>query len=72
MSLITILQVIASIALIVLILVQERSAGTSGLFGGSEGGGFYQRRRGLERTLFIVTLVLVAAFAVLSLANLIQ
>ncbi len=71
MNIITIAQIIVSVALIVLILLQERSSGISGLFGGSDGG-FYQTRRGLEKTLFVATLVLVAVFAVLSLSNLIR
>ena len=71
MSYLTIIQVIVSLALIALILTQERSGGTSGLFGGSEGGGFYQRRRGLERTFFIATIALIAAFAGLSLLSLV-
>ncbi len=67
---ISVAQVIISIALIVLILLQERSAGTGGIFGGTEGD-FYQTRRGLERTIFIATIVLATAFAVLSILRLI-
>lgn len=58
--LIPIIQIIVSIALIVLILLQERSAGLSGIFGGE--GGFYQTRRGLEKMIFIGTIVLTAVF----------
>ena len=63
-------QIIISIVLIVLILLQERSSGLSGIFGGGETE-FYQRRRGLERLIFIATIVLAVIFAVLSLLNLI-
>jgi protein translocase SecG subunit len=52
---------ISSLGLIALILLQERSSGLSGIFGG-EGGGFYQTRRGMERWLFIATIVLGAVF----------
>ena len=69
MGILTVLQVIVSLALMVLILVQERSSGTSGIFGG-EGGGFYQARRGMEKTIFIATIVLLGLFVVLSLLNL--
>ena len=69
MQVLTILQIIVSIALIILILMQERSAG-GGLFGGSADGGFYQARRGLEKFAFVLTVILVAAFAILALANL--
>lgn len=60
-NIISYLQIAVSIALIILILLQERSAGLSGLFGG-EGGGFYQARRGLERSIFISTIVLSLVF----------
>ncbi len=71
MSLITILQLAISLALIVLILLQERSSGVSGLLGGGEGG-FYQTRRGLEKGIFVATIVLVTAFAAISLLNVIK
>ncbi len=62
--------IIVSIALIALILLQERSAGLSGIFGG-EGGGFYQTRRGLEKFIFIATIVLGIAFVALAILNLV-
>jgi len=49
------IQIIISIILIVSILLQERSGGLSGIFGG-QGGEFYQTRRGLERIMFISTI----------------
>lgn len=57
----SLIQMISSLGLIALILLQERSSGLSGIFGG-EGGGFYQTRRGMERWLFIATIVLGAVF----------
>jgi len=54
-------QIIITIGIIILILLQERSAGLSGIFGG-EGGGFYQARRGLERFIFGATIVLEIIF----------
>lgn len=69
MSLIPILQIIISVLLIVLILLQEKSSGLSAVFGGE--GGFYQTRRGLEKIIFIGTIVLAIAFAGLSLMELI-
>jgi len=70
MNYLSIAQVVISIIVIILILLQERSSGLSGTFGGSEGGA-YQTRRGFEKIIFIATVVLVFAFAVLSLLNLI-
>jgi protein translocase SecG subunit len=65
MSTISIIQIIISVLLIVAILLQERSSGLSGVFGGNSE--FYHTRRGLERIIFWSTIVLVIAFAALSL-----
>ena len=70
-SLITFLQIIVSIVLITVILLQERSSGAGGAFGGGGGGGLYQSRRGLEKVIFISTIVLVILFAGLALLNLV-
>ncbi len=67
--LIPILQIASSVALIALVLLQERSAGLSGIFGG-ESGGFYQTRRGLERVIFWMTIVVAIAFAGLAISAL--
>jgi len=70
MSLLTLIQIFISIALIVLILLQEKSGGIGGAFGGSDGG-FYQTKRGLDKIFFISTIVLIIIFTLLSLLNLI-
>lgn len=67
---IPIAQIVLSIAIIVLILLQERSAGMSGIFGGGESGGVYQTRRGLERIIFYATIVGVIIFAALAVTQL--
>ena len=69
-NIISIAQIIISLIVIVLILLQERSSGMSGIFGGGESE-FYQTRRGLERLIFIATVVLVVIFAALSILNLV-
>lgn len=69
--LIPIIQVIISVLIVALILLQERSAGLSGIFGG-EGGGFYQTRRGLEKIIFIATIVLLVAFVGLAVFQLVR
>jgi protein translocase SecG subunit len=63
-------QIVVSLVLIVLVLLQERSAGMSGIFGG-DGGGIYQTRRGIERIAFVSTVVLVIVFVVISVAQLV-
>ncbi|EKD24285.1 MAG: hypothetical protein ACD_81C00062G0005 [uncultured bacterium] len=72
MNYLSLAQVILSIVLIVLILLQERSSGLSGAFGGGADGGTYQTRRGFERIIFGATVVIAVAFAVLSLISLSQ
>ena len=63
------LQVILAILLMGAILLQNRGAGLSGIFGGS--GNIYRTKRGLERTLFVATIVLSVLFFIISLANVI-
>jgi protein translocase SecG subunit len=67
---IRIIQAIIGVLIIVLILLQERSTGLSGIFGGE--GGFYQTRRGIEKIIFISTIVLGVIFIVLSLYSLLN
>ena len=66
---IAIIQIVLSVAIISLILLQERSSGMSGLLGG-EGIGFYQARRGAEKIIFYATIVLVVIFVGIALYGL--
>jgi preprotein translocase subunit SecG len=64
------IQIIVSVALVVVILAQAKgSGGLGGIFGGE--GGVYHTRRGVERTLFNVTVGLAATFFVVSLISVI-
>ena len=65
-----ILQVVVSIILIALILIQERSSGLSTVFGGA-GNTPYQTRRGVEKMIFVGTIVCAALFLTLAVGNLI-
>ncbi len=65
-----IIQTIIGILIIIAILLQERSSGLSAIFGG-EGGSFYHSRRGLEKIIFISTIVLTIIFIGLSVYSLI-
>ncbi|MEK9173001.1 MAG: preprotein translocase subunit SecG [Patescibacteria group bacterium] len=67
---ITFFQIVISAAVITLILLQERSAGLSGIFGG-DGGGLYQTRRGWEKMIFRGTVVLVVVFVGLTIFQLV-
>ena len=61
-------QLIIAILLIVSILMQNSGTGLSGVFGGL--GGVYRTKRGLERSLFIATIILAALFLLTALASL--
>ncbi len=63
-----IILVILGIALIVSILLQSRSAGMSGAFGGGAEG--FHVRRGGEKTIFRITITLSALFILTALAHL--
>ncbi|MFB3119323.1 MAG: preprotein translocase subunit SecG [Stenotrophomonas maltophilia] len=63
MAFINVAQLIVSIVLVLLILVQVREGG-SGLFGAAQN--TLRTRRGMERTLFQFTIVLIAIFLLIS------
>ena len=61
-------QIIISIALMVVILMQTKSSGgLGGIFGGD--GSLFRTRRGVEKTLFNFTVVLSVAFLAVSLLS---
>ncbi len=64
-----VIQIVISIALIAVILVQAKGqGGLGGIFGG-EGSGVYRTRRGVEKTLFNVTIGLAIVFFLVSIAS---
>jgi protein translocase SecG subunit len=70
-SILTIIQIIISLALIITILLQQRGAGGSAIFGGGGGGSSYYTKRGFEKVLFMATIVLAGLFLVTAFLNLI-
>jgi len=66
MNILNLAQIAIAVALIVVILMQNRGAGVSGLFGGA--GNVYATKRGLEKKLFYATIALSVCFFVVSLA----
>ncbi len=67
MTAIYIAVIIISIALIGVVLVQARgSGGLGGIFGGGQSSGGYRTRRGVEQTLFRLTIILAVIFVVIS------
>ena len=61
------LQVLLGVALIVSIVMQNRGAGLSNVFGGG-GGAMYRTKRGFEKWVFYLTIVMAIAFVCLSMA----
>lgn len=61
-------QIVISVLIIVAILLQQRGSGLSSVFGGS--GTIYRTKRGLEKGLFILTIVLVVLFVAIGIVNL--
>jgi preprotein translocase subunit SecG len=57
--------ILVSIALIVVVLLQGKGALSGGIFGGES---LYTSRRGVEKTIFNITIGLTIAFVILSLA----
>ena len=57
-------QIVLSIALILAVLLQVKGGGLGGIFGQADT--VYRTRRGVERTLFQLTVVLVVLFIIVS------
>lgn len=60
--------IITSIALIVSVVLQSKGAGLGGLTGGDTGG-IFTARRGIEKTLFRITIGLSVLFFALAIAT---
>jgi preprotein translocase subunit SecG len=60
-------QIVVSILLVAAVLMQQRGTGLSATFGGE--GNIYRTKRGIEKALFIVTIVLAIVFFAIALAN---
>jgi preprotein translocase subunit SecG len=61
-----VIQIILSVAVILFILLQARSAGLGSIFGGTSAGSVFKTRRGVERLIFNLTVVFVVLFALVS------
>lgn len=65
--LMNIIQVIVSLVLIVVVVLQSRGAGFGGAFGTQ--GAVFRTRRGIERTLFRATIGLAAVFLIVAILS---
>ncbi len=64
---INLVQIIVSIALIGVILVQAKGSGLGGIFGGDSS--IYKTRRGVEKTIFQATIALAVVFFAISVVS---
>ena len=62
-------QIVLAIALILTVLFQVRGGGLGGIFG--QPSAVYRTRRGVEKTLFQLTVVLVVLFIIIAIVTLI-
>lgn len=60
------LQIVVSVILILIILLQVKGSGFGAALGGMSGGSVYRTKRGLERTLFQATIILTLVFIFIS------
>lgn len=60
-------QMLISVALIGVILLQVQGGGLGGIFGQSDG--VYRTRRGIEKTLFRLTIILAVVFIVMAILS---
>jgi len=67
MLILTLLQIIISLLLLGVILLQSKGAGLGRAWGGEAG--FYHTKRGMEKLLFILTIVLAVLFFTISILN---
>ncbi len=63
------ISVVISVVLIILILLQVKGGALGSLLGGDAGGGITRTRRGLEKTLFQITIALSIVFLAVSILS---
>lgn len=63
-------QIVLSVVLIALILVQSKGTGLSSVFGGE--GNVYRTKRGAEKIIFIVTIVVAVLFFGVAMLNVLK
>jgi len=68
-KIVVIAQIAIAVLLTVVILLQNRGTGLSGVFGGS--GAVYRTKRGIEKTLFTLTIILSILFLGISFLHII-
>jgi len=64
-------QIIVSLLLVILVLMQSQSGGLGATWGGGGGGETYHTRKGVEKVIFITTIIGIILFILISITNLI-
>lgn len=62
-SILPYIQIVLSVLLVIVILLQQTGAGVGGAFGGADSVSGFHTRRGAERVLFYATIVIAILFA---------
>lgn len=68
-NLLLIIQIVTSVILVTLILLQAKGVGLGRAWGG--GGEFYKSKRGVEKLIFRATIIIASIFFFSSIANLV-
>ncbi len=68
-NLLNLIQITVSVLLVTVILLQSRSSGLSTIFGGS--GEVFRTKRGMEKGLFVATIILAITFLALGILRLV-
>ncbi|MFC1987636.1 preprotein translocase subunit SecG [Chloroflexota bacterium] len=63
-----VVQIVLSVALIIAVLLQVRGGGLGGIFGQADT--VFRTRRGVEKTLFQLTIILVVLFIIVAIVSL--
>ncbi|MYJ58576.1 MAG: preprotein translocase subunit SecG [Chloroflexi bacterium] len=67
-ELLNVIQILVALVVIAAVIMQAKGAGLGNIYGGAGAESSYRTRRGLERTLFRGTIVLMLIFVGLSIA----
>lgn len=68
-TILNIIQLVLAVTLILVVLLQQKGTGLSGIFGGS--GNIYSTKRGLDKILHYITIATTAIFFIISLVRLV-
>ena len=67
-TILSVIQIVLSVAIILVILLQVKGGGLGGIFGQADS--VYRTRRGLEKRLFQLTVVLIVVFLTVAIVTL--